>query len=123
MAYSQTLELVQGDTNPQITVTLRDSNSAAPGKVLDDADPATWATINITGGSVRLKLRMLGSTTVKDTLDGTIADPANGIATFLLNPTTLDTAGIMEGEIEYTDASDRVQSVVDLLKIKVREQF
>lgn len=123
MAYSQTIELVQGDMNPQLTMTLRDANSAAPGKVLDESNPETWAVIDLTGSTVRLKLRMLGQTVLKDTLQGVITDAAGGKVTFLFNANTLDTAGTIEGEIEITDSGNRPQTVVDLIRLKVREQF
>ena len=35
MAYSSTLNLVTGDTLPELTFTLKDSNTAAAGKTLD----------------------------------------------------------------------------------------
>lgn len=123
MAYSHTLDLVQGDTNPQLTITLRDANTAAAGRTLDEGDPTTWAIVNITGGTVRLKVRALGSDTVKDTIDGLITDGPNGRVLFLFSETTLDTAGTLEAEIEYTDSDERIQTVPDLIKIKVREQF
>lgn len=123
MAYSETIELVQGDRLPQITVTLRDKNTAAPGKTLDPEDPTTWATLNLTGGEVRMRVRAIGSTTTKDTIVGTITDAVNGKVTFLFSATTLDTAGLFEAEIEFTDSSSRTQTVYDLIKFKVREQF
>ena len=55
MAYSQTLNLVTGDTPPELTFTLKDSQSAASGKTLDENDASTWAPIDITGGSVKLR--------------------------------------------------------------------
>ena len=123
MGYSHTLDLVQGDMNPQLTVTLRDSNKAAPGKQLDAEDSSTWAVIDITGGSVNLKLRTQGETVIKETLDGIITDAANGQVTFLLSETTLDATGTLEGEIEYTDADARPQTVYDLIRLRVRAQF
>lgn len=123
MAYSQTLDVVQGDTLPQLTVTLRDANTAAPGKVLDPENPATWAVINLTGGTVALKLRVPGEAELKDTLAAFLTDAENGKATFLFNETTLDAAGTLEGEIEYTDADGGVQTVYDLIKLRIREQF
>ena len=59
MAYSETLNLVTGDTLPELTFTLKNSHAASTGKVLDPEDSTTWAPINVTGGSVRL-LRSLG---------------------------------------------------------------
>jgi hypothetical protein len=123
MAVSHTLDLVQGDTNPQLTMTLRDSNLAAPGETLDAENPETWAKINLNGGTVRLKLRLQGSDTLKDTLVATIIDPAEGVVAFEFGPDTLDTVGTLEGEIEYTDAGGGIQTVYDTIRIKLREQF
>ena len=78
MAYSQTLNLVAGDTLPELSFSLKDSSAAASGKTLDENDSSTWAPINITGGSVKLRIRELGSTTVKSTLNCTITDAVNG---------------------------------------------
>ena len=55
MAYFETINLVQGDTNPQLNFTLRDSKTAASGKTLDEDDSSTWAAIDITGYSIELK--------------------------------------------------------------------
>ena len=123
MAYSQTLNLVAGDTLPELTFTLKDSQSAASGKTLDENDSATWATIDITGGSVKLRIRELGSTTVKSTLNCTVTDATSGKVATNFPTGTLDTAGTFEGEIEMTFANGGIQTVYDLLKLKVRSDF
>ena len=123
MAYSQTLNLVTGDTLPELTFTLKDSQSAASGKTLDENDASTWAPIDITGGSVKLRIRELGSTTVKSTLSCTVTDATNGKVATNFPTGTLDTAGTFEGEIEMTFANGGIQTVYDLLKLKVRSDF
>lgn len=123
MAYSETIKLVQGDTLPQIKITLRDENTAAPGKTLDEEDPSTWAVINLAGCSVRMKVREIGSEVVKETLTGAITNAAGGEAVFIFDGTTLDTSGVFEAEIEYTNAGGATQTVYDLLKLQVREEF
>ena len=65
MAYSQTLNLVTGDTLPELTFTLKDSQSAASGKTLDENDASTWAPIDITGGSEGTNLRR----SIQDSMD------------------------------------------------------
>ena len=77
MAYSNTLSYVVGDTLPELTVTLKDKNAAASGQTLNTDNDATWAPINVTGATVRLRIRELGSTTVTDTLSMTLSDAAN----------------------------------------------
>lgn len=123
MAYSETIYLVQGDTLPQLKVTVRDRNEAAVGKVLDPEDQSTWALVNLTDSTVRLRIREVGGTSVKSTLIGNNTNPLIGEVVFLFDASTLDTAGVFEGEIEYTSGTGGVQTVYELIKLQVREQF
>jgi hypothetical protein len=123
MAYSETLYLVQGDTLPQLKITVRDRNEAAAGKVLDLEDSSTWALVNLTGSTVRLRIREVGGTTIKSTIIGNNTNPTIGEVVFLFDQTTLNTAGVFEGEIEYTSSTGGVQTVYELIKLQVREQF
>ena len=123
MAYSQTINLVTGDTLTELTFTLKDSQSAASGKTLDENDSATWAPINVAGGTVKLRIRELGSTTVKSTLTCTVTDGTNGKVATNFPTGTLDTAGTFEGEIEITFGNGGRQTVYDLIKLKVRSDF
>ena len=123
MAYSKTLNLVSGDTLPELTFSLKDSNAAASGKILDADDSETWQPINIAGATVKLRLRILGGTTVSSTLTCTVTDATNGKCITNFPSGTLTTAGTFEGEIEITFASGGIQTVYDLIKIKVRSDF
>jgi hypothetical protein len=123
MAYSETLNLVAGDTLPELTFTLKNSHEAAAGKVLDPEDSTTWAAINVTGATVKLRLREIGSTTVKSTLTCTLTTPAAGEVSTNFPAGTLDTAGTFEGEIEITFSSGGIQTVYDLIRLKVRSDF
>lgn len=123
MAYSDTISLVQGDRLPQIQVTLKDSNTAASGQTLDPDNSATFAPLDLTGGTVRMRVRAVGSTTLTDTITGSITDATNGVCSFTFGSSTLATAGTLEAEVEFTDSSGLAQTVVDLLKFKVRSQF
>lgn len=124
MAYSDTISLVSGDTLPLLTFTLRDSNTAAAGKTLDANDSSTWAAINVGGAAVKLRLRELGSTSVKATLlCAVIGDGAAGEVTTNFPAGTLDKAGTFEGEIEVTFSGGGIQTVYDLIKFKVRGDF
>jgi len=123
MAYSETLNLVTGDTLPELTFTLKNSNSAAAGTTLDPNNSATWAPINVTGAAVKFRLRELGSTTVKSTLNCTLTTPADGEVSTNFPTGTLDTAGTFEGEIEITFSNGGIQTVHDLIKLKVRSDF
>lgn len=123
MAYITTIDLVQGDQLPEIELTLKDSNQAAAGLTLDTDDPSTFAALALSGGSVRMRLRKVGQTALIDTLVGTVTDAAAGKVTFVFDSDTLSTTGVLEGEIEFTDSGSRTQTVVDLIKFKVRSQF
>ena len=123
MAYLTTINLVQGDQLPEIEITLKDSNTAVAGAVLDVDDPATFAALDLTGGSVRMRVRVVGQTALVDTLLGTITNPTAGKVTFLFDSDTLDSSGVLEGEIEFTDSASRTQTVLVLIKFKVRSQF
>ena len=124
MAYFETINLVQGDTNPQLHFTLRDSKTAASGKVLDEDDSSTWEVIDITGYSIELKFRALNSTSVLFTESLGITSASGGTCYMIWPAGSLDVeAGIYEGELQLTDGNSRVQTVYDKLKFKVREQF
>ena len=124
MAYFETINLVQGDTKPQLNFTLRDSKTAASGKTLDEDDSSTWAAIDITGYSIELKFRALNSTSVLFTESLGITTAADGTCYMIWPANSLDVEpGIYEGELQLTDGNSRVQTVYDKLKFKVREQF
>ena len=123
MAYSETIKLVTGDTEPMLTITLRDANTAAPGQTLDENDSNTWAPIDLTGATVRLRMRAIGSTTVKSVLTMAISNALNGVVTTNFPTGTLDTSGTFEGEVEITYPTGGIQTLQDLIKIQIRKDF
>ena len=123
MAYLTTIDLVQGDQLPEIEITLKDSNTAAAGLVLDSGDPETFAGLDLTNGTVRMRIRAVGQTDLVSTLIGVVTAPLEGKVTFVFESGTLANSGILEGEIEFTDPSGRTQTVLDLIKFTVRSQF
>ena len=109
---AEKIRLVQGDTAPALTVTLTDTT--------------TNAAINVTGATVRLKFRAVGSETLRGTLTGSVTNGAGGVVVFFWSdsPTILDgDPGDYEGEIEITFADTTIQTVYDLLKFKLRQDF
>ena len=99
MAYSDTLNLVVGDTLPVLTLTLKDSNQAAAGKTLDPNNSTTWAPINLAGSTVRMRIRELGGTTVKNTLTCTVTGDGTAGEVITDFPTgTLNASGTFEAE-------------------------
>lgn len=123
MAYSANLKLVVGDTLPELTITLKDSNTAATGQTLDPEDPTTFAPIDITSGTVRVRIREIGTTTVLKTVTCTITDASGGVCTMLFPSDTFDAAGLYEGEVEFTKSDGNIQTVNDLIKFTVRDDF
>lgn len=108
---AEKIRLVRGDALNQVRVTLTDDSS---GNAIDLVDAV-----------VRLKFRQVGATTLADTITGTVFDPANGIVIFAMTETSLSgPAGDYEAEIEVTfPGSGGVQTVYDILKFYIREQF
>lgn len=106
------IKLVQGDTRPALVCTI--------------TDDVTGQAIGLTGATVRLKFRATGATALTATVVGTVTDAVNGVCVFF--PSTAPAmlqgeAGDYEGEIEITFSDGQVQTVYDLLKFKVREDF
>jgi hypothetical protein len=109
---AEKIKLVQGDTRPALVCTLTDENSSTA--------------INLTGATCRMRFRAVGSTTIRSTLTGTVTDASNGVVEFYWasDPESLNgDPGDYEGEIEITFANGQVQTVYDLLKFKLREDF
>ena len=112
MATIDTFYYVQGDTGPQLKLTLTD----------EDTGTAT----DLTGATVKMHFRAAGSTTVlySKTLYVNPGTPTLGIA--LVNWATgeLDyDAGTYQGEIEVTKASGQIETIYDTIKFKIREDF
>lgn len=123
------IKLVQGDSRPQLRFSVTDPNTGLP---IDFSNVST---------TVRFKFRAAGDTATKETLvctklvgrvleSGAIDttppyDTAGAGGRVALNwgPTSLDTAGDFEGELEVTFDDGTVQTVFDLVKFTVREQF
>ena len=123
MAYSSTVKLVVGDTLPELNFTLKDSNTAASVKTLDEEDNTTWAAVNLTGGSVKLRIREVGTTTVLSTITATLSSPSTGECSLIFPSGTWTSAGTYEGEIEFTKSDGNIQTVQDFIKFKVRDDF
>jgi len=124
MAYSETVSMVTGDTLPELNFSLKDSSSAAPGKRLDEYDSNTWAPLDVSDTNIVLRIRKVGSSTIAKTINCTLTDADNGKikASFLGN--SFSEPGTFEGELEITFPNDAgVQTVQDLIKIKVRSDF
>ena len=75
---------------------------------------------------MRLKFRADGADTLTATVIGSVTDGMNGQVAFYPDtaPEMLAGApGDYEGEIEITFADGQIQTVYDLLKFKIRQDF
>ncbi len=109
---AEKIKLVQGDTRPALVCTL--------------TDQTTESAISLNGATVRMYFRPVGSTTLAATVVGSVVDAALGKVAFYpaSAPAMLQgAAGDYEGEIEITFADGQVQTVYDVLKFKIREDF
>ena len=125
MAFYETINVVANDTRPVINLTLKDASTAAPGLTLDPDDSSTWAVLDITDPTIRVKFRALGTSNVLDTMTCIkVAPTANGVCYMAWNATTLAvSAGTYEGEIELTYTGGAILTLFDRLKFKVRDDF
>ena len=103
---------VQGDTGPQIKVTLVD----------EETNTAT----NLTGGSVTLHFRAVGETTVLFSralyVNPDTADTGVAIVQWQANDLNQE-AGTYEGELEIVKASGLRETLYDTLRFRIREDF
>lgn len=109
---SEKIRLVQGDTRPAIVCAITDETTGAP--------------IPLSGATVRMKFRAVGSETLTATITGSVTDAVGGVVAFFpsSDPQMLQgDAGDYEAEIEITFQDGTIQTVYDLIKFKVREDF
>ena len=105
---AEKIKLVQGDTKPQLKL-----------NISSDGTPT-----DITGATVNLHFRAVGSTTNLFSRQALVTDGSAGIATVVWQSSDLNRdAGDYEGEVEVVFADTTRQTVFDLLKFKIREDF
>ncbi len=108
---AEKIKLVQNDTRPALVCTITDDITGDP--------------VGLTGATPRLKVRAVGSDTLQATVIGSVTDGTNGVVAFYpaSAPEMLDTAGDFEGEIEITFGDGQIQTLYDVIKFKIREDF
>lgn len=109
---AEKIKLVQGDTRPNLICHLTDEN--------------TGTVIPLVGATVVMKFRESGSIEVRATITGIVFDPPNGIVVFSWGDTPealTGEPGDYEGEIAITYPDGTTQTVYDVLKFKLREEF
>jgi len=106
------IRLVQGDTGPQVQVTLTDEVTGDP--------------INLSGATAALHFRSeaTGVTLFSRALVIPVSTATQGLATVVWGATDLDQdPGDYEGEIEVVLATGVRQTVYDTLKFRLREDY
>ena len=108
---AETFKYVQGDTGPQLQLTLTDEN--------------TGTATDLTSATVKLHFKAAGATTVLFSKTLNIMSPPNaGIAVVAWSAGNLDQEpGTYHGEIEVTRASGIIETLYDIIKFKMREDF
>jgi len=108
---AETFKYVQGDTGPQLRLTLTD----------EDTGTAT----DLTSATVKLHFKAAGAASVLYTKTLSIlSPPTNGIAVVNWTTGQLDyPAGTYQGEIEITRGSGTIETLYDIIKFKIREDF
>ena len=106
------IRLVQGDTKPDIALTLTDESTGLP------IDLSAETTV------VRVKFKASGSETLLSTITCTKIDAVNGRIEFNFAGGVLDVdPGMYEGEIEIDYDGSATQTVFEVLRFRVRQQF
>lgn len=106
------INLVQGDTGPQIKVTLTRED--------------TGATEDLTGATINFHFRKKDTTTVLFTLNNVAGDDDldDGICLFTFGAGQLDIdSGYYEGEIEVISAGGTRETVYEVVEFYLREDF
>jgi hypothetical protein len=109
---SEKIRLVRNDTRPAL--------------VCNITDDTTGAAIDITSAVVLLKFRASGTESLSATVTGVVTDGPNGQVVFYpaSAPEMLQgEPGDYEGEIEITFPDSQIQTVYDLLRFKIRQDF
>lgn len=107
---AETFKYVQGDTGPQLKLTLTEED--------------TGAAVDLTGATVTLHFRAAGEETVLFSRPFFINPDAPGEAVLQWEDGDLDVeAGAYEGEVEVVRASGVRETLYDKLKFRIREDF
>lgn len=115
------LDLVANDSLPSLAITLRNANTG------EKDDPETWDAIDVSDPStvVYMKFRKQGETAIIDTMTCVNeTDGTDGKVVLVWSATALQglTAGLYEGEI-YIDFNGSIQTVYDVVRFNIREDF
>ena len=108
---SEVIYLVQGDTKPQIKVTLKRDDDTAQ---------------DVTGATIKLHFRPALSTTLTFSITGIFsgADPTKGEVVFVFSEGQLDLdPGDYEGEVEVVYADSSRETVYEIIPFVLREDF
>jgi hypothetical protein len=109
---TEKIRLVRNDTRPAIVCTITDDKTGAP--------------IDITSAVVRLKFRAAGMESLTATVVGAVTNGPQGQVVFYpaSAPEMLQgEPGDYQGEIEITFPDGQIQTVYDLLRFGIRQDF
>jgi hypothetical protein len=112
------IKLVQGDSEPEIVITLRD-------ETVDDFGNRVIKPIDLTELQYpRIYVRALGSLTLTDTITGVVYGlPTTGKVKYTLSTAAFPTAGEYEGEVKLIMVGGGVFTLFDTVRFRVRAKF
>ena len=127
---TQKIRLVQGDTRPQLVLSVTDDNTGLP---IDLSDEGTSALVNFReSGSDTIKVTMLcfKLNGIEDPETGEVnldapydAIGRGGRLVMDWSVDALDTAGDFEAELEITFSDGGILTAYDIARFTIREQF
>lgn len=107
------IKLVQGDSKPVIILTLKDESTGSP---LDLSGPTTTVVVKFRQSGSDVLLSTIPCTNLTTGIDGKVQfDFSGGVLS--VEP------GMYEGEVEITFGPGGEQTVYDILRFRVRQQF
>jgi len=109
---SDYIKLVKNDTLPAIKLQVKDEFTNSP---ID---------LSGVGSSAQVKFRAVNTTTPLSTITCAIIDGVNGIIQFDFSGGVLAVEpGLYEGEVQITFPGGGIQTLYDVLKFRVRDEF
>jgi len=95
-------ELVRNDKGFDLTFTVLDADNVA---------------VNLTGSTIKFKMALIASATLKVNGDCTITDPTNGKCKYTVGETDLNTVGTYHAELEITSSGKIITAPMDDIEV------
>lgn len=117
---TETVKLIQGDAGPSIYMTLKDRNTGDP------SDPDSWDKLDLSEASttIHVNVRVKGTTTIVDNAVCSKVGPTMPGQIIYVPSTTIMLSELALFEVEiYVDFNGAIQTIHELLNMRLTEQF